>query len=129
MTNLRAFKSSWFAKAAKKAHISDAELCLALQQAVQGQADDLGGGVFKKRLNNNMHRSIILARSGAWWIYQYLFAKNDRDDIDPAELQAFRKLTLSYSKLTPVQLDRMVRDQELVEICHHEQSQIQIRCV
>lgn len=126
MTALRAFKSSWFAKAAKKAHISDAELCLALQQAVQGQVDDLGGGVFKKRLNDNMHRSIILARSGSWWIYQYLFAKNDRDNIDPAELQAFRKLTLSYSKLTPAQLDRMVRDRELVEICHHEQSQIQI---
>ncbi len=30
-----------------------------------GQADDLGGCVFKKRLNDNLHRSIILAKSYA----------------------------------------------------------------
>jgi hypothetical protein len=46
----RAFKSVWFAKAAKKARISDEMLCKAIAQVVAGQADDLGGGVFKKRL-------------------------------------------------------------------------------
>ncbi len=60
----RTFKTAWFSKAAKKARIDDAELCKAVQQVMQGQAIDLGGGVFKKRLNENSHRSIILARSG-----------------------------------------------------------------
>jgi hypothetical protein len=43
----RTFKTAWFAKAASKARISDAALCKAIVQIVQGQADDLGGGVFK----------------------------------------------------------------------------------
>ena len=65
----RVFKTSWFARAARKAHIGDAELCAAVREAMSGQVDDLGGGVFKKRLNDNMHRSLILAKSGRRWVY------------------------------------------------------------
>jgi hypothetical protein len=65
-TNIaRVFKTAWFSKAAKKAGIHDKELCMAVRQAMQGLADDLGGGVFKKRLNDNMHRSIIFGESRA----------------------------------------------------------------
>lgn len=60
----RVFKSAWFAKAARKAGIADSELCEAAREAMQGQVEDLGGGVFKKRLNRNMHRAIVLAKSG-----------------------------------------------------------------
>ena len=73
--SVRVFKTAWFAKAARKAHIDDVELRVAIREAMQGQADDLGGGVFKKRLNDNMHRSIILAKGGRYWVYEYLFAK------------------------------------------------------
>lgn len=118
----RVFESAWFAKAARKAGIADADLCRAIQQVMQGQADDLGGGVFKKRVNDNMHRSIILAHVGRWWIYQYLFAKKDRDNIDNAELQAFRKLSMAYAKLTPAALNQLIHDKELVEICHGNQA-------
>jgi hypothetical protein len=44
------FKTAWFAKACKKARIPDDELCAAVRHVMLGQADDLGGGVFKKRL-------------------------------------------------------------------------------
>ena len=74
----RSFKTAWFAKEARKARIADAELCEAIQAAMMGQADDLGGGVFKKRLDRNRHRSVILAKGGRYWIDQYLFAKKDR---------------------------------------------------
>ena len=60
----RVFKTAWFSKAASKASIKDDELCKAIQQMMKGQADDLGGGVFKKRLNKNMFRAIILAKEG-----------------------------------------------------------------
>lgn len=59
----RVFKTAWFAKECRKAKITDGVLCHAISQVMQGQADDLGGGVFKKRLNDNMHRSIILAQA------------------------------------------------------------------
>ena len=71
----RVFKTAWFAKASRKTGISDNQLCIAIAQVMQGQADDLGGGVFKKRLNDNRHRSIILAKGSRYWIYEYLFAK------------------------------------------------------
>ena len=62
----RVFKTAWFTRAARKARIGDGELCLAIQQVMAGQADDLGGGVFKKRLNDNAHRSIIVAKGGRY---------------------------------------------------------------
>ncbi len=61
---MRASKTAWFSKAARKARIGAAALIAAIREAVQGQSDDLGGGVFKKRLNKNMHRSIVLPEGG-----------------------------------------------------------------
>jgi hypothetical protein len=54
--------------------------------------DDLGGGVFKKRLNNKLHRSILLAKGGKYWIHEYRLAKKDRENIENDELRAFRLL-------------------------------------
>jgi hypothetical protein len=114
----RAFKTAWFAKAAQKARIKDNELCEAMQEVMNGQADDLGGGVFKKRLNKNRHRSIILAKGGRTWIYEYLFAKKDRANISADELEDFRALARSYAALSKNQIARLLEDNDLTEICH-----------
>lgn len=87
-----------------------------------GQADDLGGGVFKKRLNKNMHRSIILAKGGRHWIYEYLFAKKDRDNIDDDELRDFKLLAKGYASLTKEQIDKLVSDKDLLEICDADKA-------
>ena len=118
----RAFKTVWFSKAARKAHIGDGELCEAFREALTGQADDLGGGVFKKRLNKNRHRSIVLAKGGQRWIYEYLFAKSDRDNIEDDELADFRKLAKAYAGLSDAQLGRLLEDGDLKEICHEDQA-------
>lgn len=118
--SLRVFKTAWFAKAARKARIGDDELCEAIREVMAGQADDLGGGVFKKRLNKNMHRSIVLAKGGQHWIFAYLFAKKDRANIDDDELKDFRLLARSYAELTGVQLAKLLEDGALREICHGE---------
>ncbi len=114
----RVFKSAWFSKAAKKAHIRDDELCAAVKQAMLGQADDLGGGVFKKRLNDNMHRSIILSKAGRWWVFEYLFAKKDRDNIEDDELVQFRALAKNYAMLNDTQIGQLIDGNHLKEICH-----------
>jgi hypothetical protein len=62
----------------------------AIRQVAEGKADDLGGGVFKKRLKDNRHRSIVLANAGRFWVFAYLFAKKDRANIDDAELSGFQ---------------------------------------
>jgi len=114
----RTFKTAWFAKAARKARISDAELCKAIRQVVLGQADDLGGSVFKKRLNDNMHRSIVLAKSGEFWVYVYLFAKKDRANIEDVELAEFRRLADLYRRKSNADLGVELKIGVLLEICH-----------
>jgi len=118
----RVFKSTWFAKATRKARITDAERCKAIGEVMKGQADDLGGGVFKKRLNENMHRSIILARGGQHWIYEYRFAKTDRTNIEDDELDGFRKLAKACAGLTAPQLSALLENKDLTEICHDNES-------
>lgn len=114
---MRSFKTAWFSKAARKARIADDELCAAIREVMLGQADDLGGGVFKKRLNKNRHRSIVLARERRYWVYAYLFAKKDRANIDDDELAAFRALADLYAAKNDAAIDKELRIGALVEIC------------
>ena len=79
---------------------------------------DLGGGVYKKRLDENRHRSIILAHSGHFWIYEFLFAKKDRDNIDASELMTFRTLVKAYKGLSSTQLQQLLDEGDFLEICH-----------
>ena len=116
----RAFKTARFSKDAKKAKIKDQALCDAVQQVMLGLADDLGGGFYKKRLNDNLHRSIILAKGGRYWIYEYLYAKKDRENIDDDELLACRLLAKSYAELTEHQVALLIVNKDFVEICHDD---------
>ncbi len=121
----RFFKTAKFAKEARKAKIKDPVLCDVILQVMRGQADDLGGGVFKKRLNDNLHRSIILAKDATYWVYEFLYAKKDRDNIHDGELLAFRLLAKSYANLTASQLSQLLAAKDLLEICNDDEDQIQ----
>ena len=116
----RAFKTAWFSKAARKARISDPALIAAIREVMQGQADDLGGGVFKKRLNKNLHRSIVLAKGGKHWVFAYLFAKKDRANIDDDELADFRKLAQAYDRMPDSELVSALRQGDLLELRDEE---------
>jgi hypothetical protein len=120
----RAFKTAWFARAARKAHINDDELCEAFAGILLGQCHDLGGGVYKRRLDRNRHRSIVVSKSRSLWIYTYLFAKKDQANINDSELEAFRKLAKAYDALTDQQLSKLLANKDLVEICHGSEAQI-----
>jgi hypothetical protein len=114
----RTFKTAWFSKAARKALVGDAELCAAIREVELGQADDLGGGVFKKRIDKNRQRAIILARLGSFWVFEYIFAKKDRANISSVELMDFRLLVKGYAALTDRQLAKLIADGDLEEICN-----------
>lgn len=120
----RAFKTEWFAKAAKKADISDADLCKAIEQVRLGQCDDLGGGVLKKRLNKNLHRSIIIAKGGKYWVYTYLFAKKDRENIDEKELADFRDFASIFANKTEADIEKELNGKKLEEICNGKNKKI-----
>ena len=116
----RVFKTAWFSKAARKARIGDPALIAAIREVMQGKADDLGGGVFKRRLNKNMHRSIVLAKGGRQWIFAYLFSKKDRANIDDDELADFKKLAQAYGRMTNTELRAALNQGDLLELWDEE---------
>ena len=116
----RIFKTAWFSKAARKSRIGDPALLAAIREVMKGQADNLGGGVFKKRLNDNMHRSIVLAKGGRHWVFAYLFAKKDRTNIDADELAAFKKLAQAYGRMTDAELASTLSQGDLLELSDEE---------
>lgn len=121
------FKTAWFSKAAGKARIKDEELRTAIRQVMRGQAVNLGGGVFKKRLDKNRSRAIILDKSGQYWVFEYLFAKKNLDNIDDSELSKFRKLARTYESLSNTQVEQLIRNQDWLEICYAPEDKIQER--
>jgi hypothetical protein len=123
----RVFKTAWFAKAARKALIGDDELCLAIRQVMLGQADDLGGGVFKKRLSQNRARSIIVAKGGRYWIYTYLFAKKDKANITRDDLVRLRGIADLYGRKSDADIGDELQLEELTEICLDGEKQVQER--
>jgi hypothetical protein len=118
----RVFKTAWFSKAARKARITDAELYTAIRQVMLGQAVDLGGGVFKKCLGKNLYRSILVAKGGRYWVYEYLFAKKDQANIEDNELAKFRQLAKVYATLTEQQVNWLIEENSWVEIGNEKGS-------
>jgi len=87
-----------------------------------GQAVDLGGGVFKKRLGKNLYRSILVAKGGRYWVYEYLFAKKDQANIEDNELAKFRQLAKVYATLTEQQVNWLIEENSWVEIGNEKGS-------
>ncbi|AOR62688.1 type II toxin-antitoxin system RelE/ParE family toxin [Pectobacterium wasabiae] len=85
---MRVCKAKWFTKEAKSHAIKNSELCEAIEVVIQGKADDLGCGVYKKRLNQNR------------------------------ELAGFRALAKHYATLADEKITVLIKSKELVEICH-----------
>ena len=67
-----------------------------------------------------MHRSIIVAKAGRHWIYAFLYAKKDRENIAADELAAFKKLAKDYSSASDAKIATLINDEELLEICHDD---------
>lgn len=51
-------------------------------------------------------------------MYEYLFAKKDRASIDDGELSDFKLLAKGYASLSEEQIDGLVADRDLLEICN-----------
>lgn len=115
---MRIFKTRWFNREAKSHTIKDDELSKAVNATLQGKADNLGGGVYKKRLNQNRDRAIVLAKGGGNWFYTFLYAKQDMANISYGELVGFRELAKHYACLTEDQITALINNKELVEVRH-----------
>ena len=58
----------------------------------------------------------VLAKGGQHWVFAYHFAKQDRANIDPDELAAFRKLAQAYGRMTDAELASALSQGDLQEL-------------
>ena len=120
---LPVYKNKPFARFARKARISDADLWSAAQRANQGVIGaDLGGGVIKQRIaragegKSSGSRSIVLFRKNDRAVYVHGFEKKDVSNIRPDELEAFREFAKVYLGYTNAELEKRVGDGVLFKV-------------
>lgn len=120
---MRVFKSKIFAQFCRKNGIGDDALREVIRSMVLGAIDaDLGGGVYKQRLRrkgqgkSGGYRTIVLIRFGRIALFAYGFAKNNRANIDRADLIHFRKLAKEVLNYDDKELDQTVLGKVFEEI-------------
>jgi hypothetical protein len=89
----------------------------------QGLIDaDLGGGLVKKRIarpgqgKSGGFRTLVATNRESRWFFVYGFAKNERDNIDRAEVKALKALSGHLLGLPEDELAAALNDGELTEI-------------
>jgi hypothetical protein len=96
---VRVFTVKWFARFVRRERIGADQLCEAVERVSRGIVDaELGGGVIKLRISRKNqgrsggYRAILFFRAGVLAVFVYGFSKNDRANINPQELIAFKRL-------------------------------------
>ena len=124
---MRVFKNKWFDRFANREGIAEEELRKAVRHAEKGLVDaGLGGGVIKQRLarkgqgKSGGYRSIVLFRRGERAFFVYGFAKSDQDNIQPDELQGFRKLASEMFALDDEALMAAIENGTITEVVYDE---------
>src|ERR1035438_4469675 len=112
---LSVYKAKPFARFARKARITDADLWNAARLANEGLIDaDLGGGVIKQRIarsgegKSGGSRSIILFKKNDRAVFVYGFEKKDKTNITVKDLVAFRKLAVAILGCTDAEIAQRV---------------------
>ena len=112
-----------FAKWAKKQNISDDELSKALYEVVDGVYEaNLGGHIIKKRIRfqgrgkSGSGRTIICYKRDDRAFFVHGFAKNEKSNLSPRELYAFKELAKILLSLSNKKLKTAINKGEFVEV-------------
>ena len=114
----RVFKTAWFAKAAKKARISDKALSKQLFRLPLDRPTISAGASSRSASTTTCIVQSFWQRPESSHVFAYLFAKKDRANIDDDELLAFRKLADLYRQKTKADLEAEIEIGALLEIDH-----------
>jgi len=120
---MRIFMNVWFSRFARKEKISPSVLREAIARANKGSIDaELGGSVIKQRIprkgrgKSGGYRSIIFFRKGHVAFFVYGFAKKDRDNIDAADVAAYRTSAKELLALSDQYIEDLLKDGTLEEV-------------
>jgi hypothetical protein len=116
------YKTKWFRRWAAKEGLTDAVLCSAVAELERGQADALGGYVYKKRValsgrgKRGGARTLIAFRRGTAAFFIYGYPKNERANIRDDELRALRLVAGQLLGYGAQELVKAVESGELSEV-------------
>jgi hypothetical protein len=120
---MRAFKTKWFARFARKQKILDATLVEAIERAERGLIDaDLGGGLIKQRVarqgegRSGGFRTLIAFRSDHVAVFVYGFGKNEQENIEDTQLEVLREIAIGWLSASNDGWDRQVTDGLALEL-------------
>ena len=120
---VRIFENAWFRRFARRERISDKTLRDAIANAEKGMIDaDLGGNVIKQRIarpgqgKSGGYRTIIVFRKGDRAFFVYGYAKNELDNIDQGETDAFKRAAKELLALSDEQIQRLIENGALTEV-------------
>lgn len=120
---MRIFKTKWTIKFARRERIGDTSLREAIERAERGIIDaDLGGGLIKQRVarsgqgRSGGFRMIVVYRRNDRAVFIYGFAKNERENIQPDELETMRELATELLAKDAAAIARLEEANEIQEI-------------
>lgn len=112
-----------FARFARKAGLEGGSLMAAATDVAEGHHDaDLGGGVFKQRVarpgsgKSGGFRTIILFRIGGHSFFAHGFAKSDKANVTPRELQALKRLAEIFLAFSTEEIAAALGAGQLIEV-------------
>jgi len=123
----RVFKTRTFTRSMKKTGLTDAALCVAVQEMCEGLIDaDLGGSIVKKRValpgygKRGGARTIVATKMAGRWFFLFGFSKNERSNIDKDEIRALQEVAAELLGFDDQQLTTALNAGEIVEICNED---------
>ena len=125
----RVFRTRSFTRWMRKAGLTDEVLCVAVSEMAQGLIDaDLGGHLVKKRLalpgqdKRGGARTIVATKMADRWFFVLGFAKNERANIEAAELKALQELAKHYLGFDDLQIEQAIDSGVLTEVRHDDEK-------
>jgi len=126
---LRAFKTKWFARFARRVGISDSKLAVTVREIEKGLIDaDYGGGLIKKRIardgagKSGGYRSIVAYRSEERCVFMFCFAKSDKGNLNINEVAQYKNAADIYLGFNEAEIAVAVKTGELVEVTSNDKK-------
>ncbi len=116
-------KNKYFTRWAKREGISDDLLVHAIKEFEEGLFEvSLGNHLFKKRIalpgrgKSGGARTILFYQLGRKLIFCFGFSKNDRGNLDKAQLVLLHKLSDSFQKVSDAAVTETIKQKGLIAI-------------
>jgi hypothetical protein len=124
---LRVFKTKDFARFARSERITDERLVPAGDCAERGLVDaNLGGRPIKQRVARqgqgvrSFYRTLMAFRAASQTVFLYGFAKSERDNIGPDELDFWRRVATAFLAMDALKFNAMIKAKEIMEVSFND---------